>query len=86
MVDLDLNPCIINIFKNIVDRVLFGDCQTKIEGTNFTTAIINLFEDAFDYEFSIENLLFFGQAKAYTLTARVKDLKNRAKTINEAIY
>ena len=86
MVDLDLNPCIQNIFLNIVDRVLFGDCQTKIDGVNFTTAIINLFKGAFEYEFSMENLVTMGQAKAYNLSSRVKQLNRQAALINEEIY
>ena len=86
MIDLDLNPYIGNIFLNIVDRVLFGDCQTKIDGENFTTVIISLFGGAREYEFSAENLITLGQAKAFNMSARVKKLKERAELVNEAIY
>ena len=86
VVDIDLNSCIKNIFLNIVDRVLFGECQTKIQGHNFTTAIIDIFKDSFDYEFSAENFVTFGLAKAHNLTPRVRVLKERARVITEAIY
>lgn len=84
-VDVDLVPTIDQIFRDLLDMILFGESEDRIDGQTLTAAMARIVQEGISYEFDLENLGTFGLLRDLNLSPKIRCMRRRYELIKASI-
>jgi len=84
-VQFDMNKTLAAVFLDILDEILFGYPDVRINGKTLASEIVQMTEEIFDYDYGMERALTLGITQKLGICNTYNNLKKREKELHRVI-